>query len=81
MSSKAVSNEQWRYVFAYRQNGLYLDNASADLYDERIMPVELRTAHKNNDQAVLAAYNLPKNITEEEIVAFLMQEYQKRTTP
>ena len=81
MSSKAVSNEQWRYVFAYRQNRLYLDNASADLYDERIMPVELRTAHKNNDQAVLAAYNLPKNITEEEIVAFLMQEYQKRTTP
>ena len=76
-----MSNEQWRYVFAYRQNRLYLDNASADLYDERIMPVELRTAHKNNDQAVLAAYNLPKNITEEEIVAFLMQEYQKRTTP
>ncbi|MBR3482197.1 MAG: SAM-dependent DNA methyltransferase [Neisseriaceae bacterium] len=55
------------------------DSSLADLYDERIMPVELRTAHKNNDQAVLAAYNLPKNITEEEIVAFLMQEYQKRT--
>ena len=56
------------------------DSSLADLYDERIMPVELRTAHKNNDQAVLAAYNLPKNITEEEIVAFLMQEYQKRTS-
>ena len=56
------------------------DSSLADLYDELTMPRELRTAHKNNDQAVLAAYNLPKNITEEEIVAFLMQEYQKRTS-
>ena len=55
------------------------DSSLADLYDESVMPPNLRAAHTANDQAVLAAYSLPKNTSEEEIVAFLMQEYQKRT--
>ena len=57
----------------------YPDSSLADLYDESVMPPNLRAAHTANDQAVLAAYGLPKNTSEEEIVAFLMQEYQKRT--
>lgn len=58
----------------------YSDSSLADLYKEEIMPPNLRKAHKANDTAVLTAYGLPKTSTEEEIVAFLMQEYQKRTS-
>ncbi|MBP3221524.1 MAG: hypothetical protein J6M43_05750 [Neisseriaceae bacterium] len=58
----------------------YPTSSLADLYDELTMPPDLRAAHKANDTAVLTAYGLPKTITEEEIVAFLMQEYQKRTS-
>ena len=58
---------------------LYPDCSLADLYDENTMPAELRNAHKANDQAVLAAYGFPKNITEPEIVAELMKMYEKLT--
>ncbi|MBR0190554.1 MAG: hypothetical protein IJQ31_00630 [Thermoguttaceae bacterium] len=58
---------------------LYPDSSLADLYDENTMPAELRNAHKANDQAVLAAYGFPKNITEPEIVAELMKRYQELT--
>lgn len=58
---------------------LYPDSSLADLYDENTMPAELRNAHKANDQAVLAAYGFPKNITEAEIVAELMKRYQELT--
>ena len=51
----------------------YPDSTLAALYDENLMPVELRRAHKENDAAVLAAYNFPADISESEIVAALMK--------
>ncbi|MCI7251536.1 MAG: DNA methyltransferase [Succinivibrio sp.] len=56
----------------------YPDSSLADLYDPLIMPIELRKAHQANDRAVIAAYGWDKDITEEEIVANLMQMYAKR---
>jgi hypothetical protein len=35
---------------------LYHDSSLADLYDEGVMPPELRTAHQKNDRAVMEAY-------------------------
>lgn len=55
---------------------LYPDSSLADLYDEAVMPIELRRAHQNNDRAVMAAYGFPvKNFTEQECVARLMEMY------
>lgn len=57
----------------------YPDSSLADLYDETLMPPELRKAHKANDKAVLAAYGLPKNAAESEIVTFLFKKYAELT--
>lgn len=43
------------------------------------MPIELRKAHQANDKAVIDAYGWKKDITEEEIVAKLMQLYAEKT--
>ena len=59
---------------------LYLDSSLADLYDELTMPPELRTAHQNNDRAVMAAYGFPvKGFTESDCVAELMKLYLELT--
>lgn len=50
----------------------------ADLYRTASMPDELRAAHKANDRAVLEAYGLSKDSTEEEIVAHLMKLYSEK---
>lgn len=56
---------------------LYPDSSLADLYDETLMPSELRKAHQQNDLAVLAAYGFPtKDFAESDCVARLMQQYQ-----
>ena len=55
---------------------LYPDNSLADLYDPLTMPPELRKAHEANDRAVEKAYGR-KFADEAEIVAYLMQEYQR----
>lgn len=47
----------------------------ANLYDETLMPVELRKAHAANDRAVLAAYGLAPDTPEPEIVAHLFGLY------
>ena len=58
----------------------YPDASLADLYDDTFMPPELRTAHQNNDRAVMAAYGFPiKGFTESDCVAELMKLYQKMT--
>ena len=58
----------------------YPDSSLADLYDELTMPSDLRTAHQNNDRAVMAAYGFPiKGFTESDCVAELMKLYQKMT--
>ena len=55
---------------------LYPDDSLADLYDPLTMPPELRKAHEANDRAVEKAYGR-KFADEAEIVAYLMQEYQR----
>ena len=37
---------------------LYADSSLADLYNDTIMPPELRKAHQTNDKAVMKAYGL-----------------------
>ena len=56
----------------------YPDSSLADLYDEVLMPPELRKAHQSNDRAVMEAYGFwGKLNTESECVAQLMKMYQK----
>ena len=56
---------------------LYPDCSLADLYDETVMPPELRKAHQANDRAVMAAYGFDvKTMTESSCVAELMKMYQ-----
>ncbi len=64
----------------------YPDSSLADLYDELTMPPELRTAHQNNDKAVMEAYGFRvvengkrRWLTESETVAELMKMYQELT--
>ena len=58
---------------------LYPTESLADLYDETLMPPELRKAHRANDAAVLEAYGFPKDATESDIVARLFKMYQELT--
>lgn len=56
---------------------LYPDSSLADLYDEILMPPELRKAHLRNDKAVMLAYGFSiRDTTEEKCVAELMRMYQ-----
>ena len=59
---------------------LYPDASLADLYDELTMPPELRTAHQQNDRAVMQAYGFSvRDMTESTCVAALMKMYQRLT--
>ena len=57
----------------------YPDCSLADLYDETLMPPELRRAHQDNDRAVMAAYGFSTKMTESECVAELFKMYEKLT--
>lgn len=58
----------------------YPECSLAVLYDERTMPPELRTAHQQNDKAVMQAYGFWNKLnTETECVAELMKMYQELT--
>ena len=60
---------------------LYTDASLADLYDELTMPPELRTAHQNNDRAVMRTYGFDiATTTEASCVAELMRLYQEMTS-
>ncbi len=52
------------------------DASLATLYDDAMMPTNLRKAHRENDQAVMKVYGFAENMTEAEIVANLMKRYQ-----
>ncbi len=71
--------ETARAILAAR--ALYPDSSLADLYDETIMPPELRTAHQRNDRAVCAAYgwgkDSPEFQSEAARVSTLMRMYQR----
>ena len=57
---------------------LYPDSSLAVLYDETLMPKELRKAHQENDKAVMRAYGFDiKTTTETSCVAELMRRYQE----
>ena len=57
----------------------YPDSSLADLYDETLMPLDLRKAHRENDKAVMAAYGFKQGMTESEIVAELFKLYENLT--
>lgn len=59
---------------------VYPNASLADLYDELTMPPDLRTAHQNNDRAVMAAYGFSTKMTESECVAELFMLYQALVT-
>lgn len=56
---------------------LYKDSSLADLYDTTTMPIELRRAHRRNDNAVLAAYGFAPGTREEDIVVRLFERYEE----
>ena len=56
---------------------LYPDSSLADLYNETLMPPELRKAHQANDRAVMAAYGFSTKMTESECVAELFKMYER----
>ncbi len=62
---------------------LYPDSSLADLYDENVMPPELRTAHQENDRAVMESYGFERGTeaytSEAACVAELMKMYRKLT--
>lgn len=58
----------------------YPDCSLAELYDEAVMPLELRKAHQLNDRAVMEAYGFwGKLNSESECVAELMGMYREMT--
>lgn len=61
-----------------KARSLYPDWSYADLYNELIMPPELRKAHQENDKAVMEVYGFDwRKMTESESVAELMKLYKK----
>jgi len=57
-----------------------LINSLANLYEEAVMPPELRKAHQLNDRAVMEAYGFwGKLNSESECVAELMGMYREMT--
>lgn len=57
----------------------YPNSCLADLYDDVLMPPELRKAHDANDKAVMKAFGFSPDMEETKIVAELMKMYQKLT--
>ena len=57
----------------------YPDATLADLYGNMLLFPELLKAHRANDAAVMEAYGFDKNLDESQIVALLLQRYQKLT--
>ena len=62
----------------------YSTSSLAALYDDHIMPSDLRTAHQKNDRAVMEAYGMTKIVdgkktwlTESETVARLFEMYEE----
>ena len=53
------------------------DSSLADLYDPLTMPPELLKAHQSLDRAVMKLYGFGKDASEAEIVAKLMERYQR----
>jgi len=58
--------------------GKFKDSSLDVLYDDLVMPPELRKAHQENDKAVMEAYGFDwRTMTESECVAELMKMYKE----
>ena len=57
----------------------YPNSSFADLYNPLTMPADLRKAHQLNDKAVLQAYGLKTDASEQDIVAHLFKMYEDLT--
>ena len=51
----------------------------AGLYDDTVMPLELRRAHERNDAEVLRAYGWDEDMSEEDVVRGLFGMYHEIT--
>ncbi|MBR1433265.1 MAG: hypothetical protein IJ585_18890 [Ruminococcus sp.] len=60
---------------------MFPNDSLADLYDEAVMPQQLRKAHQANDVAVMRAYGLSTkgDVTESSCEAFLFEKYREFT--
>lgn len=56
---------------------MYPNDSFAALYDDTLMPSELRRAHERNDRAVCSAYGWAGNISDDEIAAGLFRLYHR----
>ena len=56
---------------------LYPQKKLAELYDDTLMPLELYRAHRENDIAVMAAYGFTSCLSEDILVAELMERHHK----
>ncbi|MCP1103244.1 type I restriction-modification system DNA methylase subunit [Aequitasia blattaphilus] len=65
-----------------KARSLYPDSTPADLYNEVLMPKELREAHRLNDKLVMQAYNMPlsgeERVNEEKCVQILFEMYKNK---
>ena len=75
---RAIENTTQNILFI-RRSKRFQKLSLAKLYDPKIMPEELLTAHQENDLAVMNAYGFDQSMTESEIVAELMKLYQSLT--
>ena len=55
----------------------YPTSTLAELYDDILMPKDLRNAHKENDLAVLQAYGFSADSSDSDIISALMYLHQK----
>lgn len=75
-TDKQKEEIELRAKWILKARELYPDSSLADLYNETLMPKELRIAHRNNDEAVMEAYGFDTKMTEAECVSELMKMYQ-----
>ena len=61
-------------------HGYCQNSTSPLLYDEAVMPPELRKGHQQNDFAVMVSYEFDRIITESEFAAVLMRTYRTLTS-
>lgn len=55
----------------------YADCTIAELYDDTLMPTDLRKAHKDIDKLVARAYGMDADLSDDEVLDFLCKEYER----
>lgn len=78
---KEIISKTANNILTIREKYLQKGKSLADMYGENLelLYTDLLEAHQANDKAVIAAYGWDKDISEEEIVANLMQMYAEKT--